>query len=1230
MAKENGNGEQEYGADSIQVLKGLEAVRKRPGMYIGSTAENGLHHLVYEVVDNSIDEALAGYCDDIRVTIHKDNSISVEDNGRGIPVEMHPTEKLPAVEVALTVLHAGGKFDKSSYKVSGGLHGVGVSVVNALSEQLKVWVRRDGKEHYMDFVRGDTKTKLKVLGKIGAKDRGTKIWFRPDPQIFTELSYEYGTLASRLRELSFLNKGVTITLTDEREGSEKSDVFHAKGGLREMVAFLNGQKKALHQEVVYIETERDDIGIEIAFQYNDGYNENVFSFVNNINTHEGGTHLTGLKSALTRVINIYIQKSGLAKKDKDMTLSGDDVREGLTAVLSIKVREPQFEGQTKTKLGNSEAEGAVKSVVNEMLAAYLDEHPRVANAVIDKAISAARAREAARKARDLTRKKSALDVGNLPGKLADCSLSDPALCEIYLVEGDSAGGSAKQGRDRAFQAILPLRGKIINVEKARIDKVLANNEIQALITAIGTGVHEEFNLEDLRYHRVVLMSVDGEEHCLVRDSRGTRLTKVGPYIDEALARYNADVEGYTKVVHEPLGEVACFCKSTGRVRFKPIKGVIRHPVDEPLFEIEAAYGRSVRVTGSHSVYVYEEGEIRKKRGLHIRPGDQLLIPRRIQLPVDAPQELDLLRELYATSPEVRKQVWLRGSAVEDWYRAGAESELADTDLTAARVEAPPEVREHLAARRRLSGIRNRDLCARVGIKQPVTFYAWEKGTSRPTLANWRRYVEAVGEDPAEMVPRVRVAESTLRRRWRDEYKGAPSNRVRPYVCLADLSEEDLEWFDSRDDLELTPTHYKGKGLPRRLAVSPELMMLLGFYLAEGSCTARSGIRLAIGNRNEAVRDEISAAFERVFGMLPSSYAAGARIGELRLVNRIAALAWEHVFGFEGQKAITKRLPNLVFQVDDDLRTEFLRGYFLGDGTLSTKDMRFATSSRELASGIQYLLAAFGIVASTSSRMPDPSSDEAPQGAIKTVHQAWEVTVSSRPDVAKLQRVWDGHRRAPELRRVLTESGKTRARPFTEVGAHLVAAPVRSVKQVEASNGEVYDFSVQDDENFLAGFGGVCCANTDADVDGAHIRTLVLTFLYRQMPELIEAGHVFIAKPPLYKAKNGKTEVYIEKESELEEFLLRDKLEKYVLTDCKGSETKLSASKWQRFNRSLKEYEGWTSSLQAEFGHDLVQFLLESRILDEGVASLEIAIRCLEQPAKPAASAARKGPRRIAG
>ncbi|MGH7699066.1 MAG: DNA topoisomerase (ATP-hydrolyzing) subunit B [Gemmatimonadales bacterium] len=505
--KTKGNGG--YQADAIQVLKGLEAVRRRPAMYIGSVSARGLHHLVYEVVDNSVDEALAGYCTRIDVTIHPDNSVTVVDNGRGIPVDVHKTEKKPGVEVALTVLHAGGKFDKQTYKVSGGLHGVGVSVVNALSEQLEVWVDRDGKRHHMAFERGDTKKKLETTGK--AKGTGTTVWFRPDTSIFTETRFDYGTLANRLRELAFLNKGLTITLKDERKGQQKEETFVYKGGLTEFVKWLLGSRKPLHAKLIAFEATRDGVEIEGALQYDDQYSENTLTFVNNINTHEGGTHLTGFKAALTRTINEWAKKDGLLKKE-EFTLSGDDVREGLNCVLHVKVKQPQFEGQTKTKLGNSEVEGIVKSVVNDALGDFFDKSPSVARAIIAKAVSAARAREAARKARELVRKKSGLDAGILPGKLADCSLTDPTLCELYLVEGDSAGGSAKQGRDRSFQAILPLRGKILNVQKARIDKLLSNEEIRTIITAIGTGVGEDFKVEEARYHKVIIMTdadVDG-------------------------------------------------------------------------------------------------------------------------------------------------------------------------------------------------------------------------------------------------------------------------------------------------------------------------------------------------------------------------------------------------------------------------------------------------------------------------------------------------------------------------------------------------------------------------------------------------------------------------------------------------------------------------------------------------------------------------------------------------
>ncbi|NRG43367.1 DNA topoisomerase (ATP-hydrolyzing) subunit B [Bacillus sp. CRN 9] len=501
--------QQSYDENQIQVLEGLEAVRKRPGMYIGSTSAKGLHHLVWEIVDNSIDEALAGYCTEINVVIEKDNSIKVIDNGRGIPVGIQEKMGRPAVEVILTVLHAGGKFGGGGYKVSGGLHGVGASVVNALSTELEVYVHRDGQIHYQKYERGVPGEDLKVVGETD--HTGTTIHFKPDGEIFTEtLEYDFDTLATRIRELAFLNRGLKITIEDTREEAKKKE-FVYEGGIKSYVEHLNKSKEVLHEEPIYIEGERDGIAVEVSMQYNDSYTSNIYSFANNIHTYEGGTHESGFKTALTRVINDYARKNGIFKEN-DTNLSGEDVREGLTAIISIKHPDPQFEGQTKTKLGNSEARAAVDTSFSESLEKFLLENPSVARKIVDKGVMAARARMAAKKARELTRRKSALEVSSLPGKLADCSSKDASISELYIVEGDSAGGSAKQGRDRHFQAILPLRGKILNVEKARLDRILSNNEVRAMITASGTGIGEDFDITKARYHKIVIMTdadVDG-------------------------------------------------------------------------------------------------------------------------------------------------------------------------------------------------------------------------------------------------------------------------------------------------------------------------------------------------------------------------------------------------------------------------------------------------------------------------------------------------------------------------------------------------------------------------------------------------------------------------------------------------------------------------------------------------------------------------------------------------
>ena len=1202
-----------YDAQDITVLEGLEAVRKRPGMYIGSTGVRGLHHLVYEVVDNSVDEALAGHCTRVDVTIHPDNSVTVVDDGRGIPVAMMAKEKLPAVQVVLTVLHAGGKFgDGGGYKVSGGLHGVGVSVVNALSELLQIEIRRDGHVWRQTYERGVPQGPL-VKGEPSTQT-GTAITFRPDAGIFEMLTLDFAVLEQRLRETAFLTRGLKISITDER-GEGASASFQYEGGIEDFVRYLNKNKEPIGRKVVFFEGESKEGAVEIAMQWNTTYQESVFSFANNINTHEGGSHLSGFRSALTRTLNRYARDKGLLK-GKDENLSGEDVREGLTAIVSAKLADPQFEGQTKTKLGNPGMEGFVATVVNSCLAEFLEENPTEGNAIIRKAVSAAQARAAARKARDLTRRKSALENSTLPGKLADCSVKDPSLAELFIVEGDSAGGSAKQGRDRNTQAVLPLRGKILNVEKSRIDKVLKNTEIQALITAIGTGVRDEFNLDNARYHKIILMSVDGAEHVLVRDRGGrTRLTRVDDYIDPWVE--HAPVSGpqdYRKVhAGQPgeLGEVLCVGKADHEIRFRPIKAVISHATAEPLVEVQTQYGRSIRVTANHSLYVLDEGELRPKRGDELAVGDRVAAPRTVRLPTTAPRRIDVMRELWRI-PSAAAQVWVRGDGVEAWGRWKVRAEYAhDTEMTASRVDVPAAVRGELAALRRASGLTNVALCERVGIRQPVTFYAWEKGTSRPTLPNFAAYVDAVGGDVDAMLTRVSIAESRLDRTWTRQYKGAPRNRVRPYVRLADLSADDLEFFEGREDVVLTPAHHATDSIPRFIAVDAPLMTLLGFYMAEGSGSPRAGIRLAIGSGNAHFLPELERAVASVFGRATRLYESPPRVSELRLTNRVAALVWSHVFGFARASAVTKRVPGLAFEVDENLRSAFLRGYLAGDGCCTAGRMSFATSSRDVAAAMSLLLGSYGVVAGVSQNStPGRAATMASGALIHTRHPSYNVVVTGREDLQRLRPIWGDHKGAATLHAALAGPRHDR-RWYGTPSGDVVGLKVTKVSAA-ASGGRVYDFSVDVDENFVAGFGGLVASNTDADVDGAHIRTLALTLLFREMPELIEAGYVYIAKPPLYKLKQGSSERYVEKDSELEQILLSDKLEKMMVFDRDASQFKLTEPRWQRFSRLLKQYEGWASTLRAEYTNDVVTFLEESGVLDEQVSTAESAIELIER------------------
>lgn len=1468
-----------YDADQIQVLEGLEAVRKRPGMYIGSTGPKGLHHLVYEVVDNSIDEALAGFCTHIEVEINADGSITVTDDGRGIPTGIHSKTGKSALETVMTVLHAGGKFGGGGYKVSGGLHGVGVSVVNALSKLVEVTVWRDQKVHIQRYERGKPQGKLDVESNQQNPQRtGTAVHFVPDEQIFTETTtFEYDILAKRLKELAYLNAGIKITFTDYRGTEIHQNVFCYEGGIKEYVEYMTREKDPLHQDIIYVNKEKNGVTVEVALQWCvDSFSDNLLGFANNIRTIDGGTHLEGLKTVLTRTMNSFARKRNKIKENES-NLGGENIREGLTGVVSVKVPEPEFEGQTKTKLGNTEVRGIVDSIVGEVLKDYLEFNLNIGDAIIEKAVQSFKAAEAARRARELVQRKSVLESSPLPGKLADCSSRDPEESEIFLVEGDSAGGcfsgdtqvaltdgrslsfkelvaeqeqgtqnfcytirqdgkigvekivnarvtkkdaevikvtldngeeiictpdhrfllrdgtykaaesltvndslmplyrklsdinesgitidgyemvwdvlsdswlfthtiadwynrwqgvykqedgehchhidfnklnnnpsnlqrlsaakhlalhrahvektlhrpdviekcrqvrqgeefrsmmsqrmkqsetreilsqqakkqwqdqdllawrkektksqwtnefrqkrraalaktyyrktlaalkqieiergtvdlesyrqhrletkdktllkfdtfttryfagdkekaceavanynhrvvkielvtekydvydievphshnfalasgvfvhnSAKQGRDRRFQAILPLRGKIINIEKTDDTKIYKNNEIQSMITALGLGIKgEEFDPAQLRYHRIVIMSVAGDEPTLVLDeyTGQTEFVNIGDFIDECVAGKRT-TERY---------QVVCFDPETNETRFRPLKAVIRHGHQEAMYQITTRYNRSVKVTSSHSVFVYEDGQVKLKKGNEIREGDLLVASRRLPRPDNSPSRIDLLKTFYEAG--LTDSLYLQG---EDVREIAAKRVLAKVDKpeqwSQPRVQLDTTAWQELINQRQAAGISQKAVATSCGVKQPITISHWERGINRPTLADFLNYLEAIGGNdniiyetlPSKIDRLLDQDDHSKNARWRE---------VSAYKAVSFFTPNELNQLGVA--IKIVPQAHIDKAFDRFMPVDRDLMYFLGWYIAEGTLSKHQ-VSLNLGHKDARFIPELVKAIERVFNETPRSYQDPDSEGIKLYFHSVAAARLLKAWGV-AEVAHQKQLPDLVFSVNESLQLAFLQGYFLGDGTTVGQNISFTTNSKKLKDGLLYLCGQLGLIASHSQHQPSTS----PDAAIQTRHNYYTITICGKEQLEFCRAIWQHHANASQLEAHLAKSS-SKSQAFVPISDDLMGLEVISHQEIGLVGDYVYDFSVQDDENFLCGTGGIACHNTDADVDGAHIRTLILTFFFRYQRELVDQGYIYIACPPLYKLERGRNHQYCYSDRELEQ------------------------------------------------------------------------------------------------
>jgi DNA gyrase subunit B len=1137
-----------YTARHLSVLEGLDAVRKRPGMYVGSTDSRGLQHCLWEIFDNAVDEALGGHCSRIEVLLHADGSAEVRDNGRGIPVDVERKTKLTGVELVMTRLHAGGKFGGGSYTASGGLHGVGASVVNALSARLDVEVDRDGRTWAASFRRGVTgefagpgpdaefsrKAGLRPLGRMTGTGRarkatGTRIRFWPDRQVFLrDARFGFDAVAERARQTAYLVPGLSITVREEPPGSSGPDEprqvqFRFDGGISEFCAHLGSGEPVTDPirltgsgnftETIPVlddrghmtptEVERE-LTVDVAVQWGSGYDTVVRSFVNVIATPHGGTHVAGFERAMVRTLNDQLRAARLLKNGDEPVIK-EDVLEGLVAVVSVRLPEPQFEGQTKEVLGTPAASRIVAQVVGAQLRSYLETPPRgakqQARAVLEKVVSAAKTRIAAREHRDNQRRKSALASSSLPAKLVDCRSADDRS-ELFIVEGDSALGTAKLARDSEFQALLPIRGKILNVQKASLADMLKNTECAAIIQVIGAGSGSSFDLDSARYQRVVLMSVAPNEPVLLTDRAGRfTLRRIGAALDEVID--SGDITSMTETVSVDLARWA--------TRISPLKQLIRHHYRGEMYQIRTAYGRSVTVTGGHSVFTYENGELALKPASELQVGDLAVAPRR--LPRPAPQhEIDLAVLLHRTGHD--DSIRIEGEAVRRLLAAKAAArQPAHLRRDARRVRLPRPEWARLAEARRRRGITCAGMAERLGYRQACSISEFETCRSQPPEPVFRQYLaelELSWPEAAQVMPSL-VEQWSATTSRNERYRG-----VAPAAWLADLTEEDLFWLAAQDDgrdVVIYARAHRGDAVSRFLPVTEELCYMLGWYLAEGSVGSRGArLNFSLGADDDRYIPSLAAAIAAVTGRAPAVVTPTGFPNSRHVYVPAPVLARTVKAMGMGGTAIHKRVPDLLLNCGENHQLAFLEGYFLGDGSKERfgSKLTFGTSSIDLANGLLYLLGQLGVLAGLTRRR----SAKSQIGKHEVVSRpSYAVNVTGKKALTRLRRLWRSAPCADAFDAYTT-------RPATRSGCKqlsddLVALPIRMIRKLHY-NGDVYDLSVPEDENFISGTGGLLSHNTDADVDGAHIRTLLLTLFHRYLRPMLEADRVFAAIPPLHR------------------------------------------------------------------------------------------------------------------